>query len=253
MAEEKMPADPEMREPDRLLSAAGPAAVCAWLFFYLLLPLLVAGYGRAELGWERLPVGWQVGLTLGMPCCTLLTVMAFLRWRAGRPVDWLVLFGLAGRKDDNVLFRALLAVIIWLPWVELITGLWQAVLNQLHWSYESQQQMVALLNEVETRPLLLALLILATVVVAPVTEEIIFRRLLFEWLAPGFGRAPAVVLTSLLFGIVHWALLPAPGLILLAIGFQLGYLWRRSLRLPVIWHMLHNGIALLAYYCWDLA
>jgi membrane protease YdiL (CAAX protease family) len=89
---------------------------------------------------------------------------------------------------------------------------------------------------------------------APVGEEIFFRGIIQTglhrlWL-PRWGsmrhRWIAIVLTALLFGLMHFSVyhhIPA----LIALGIILGYVYERtgSLLVPIMLHMLFNGKTLL--------
>ena len=93
------------------------------------------------------------------------------------------------------------------------------------------------------------------VVLAPLTEEMLFRGLLLEWLQLKLGRLSAASLDAAIFALWHFRFLEHPGMIgwnatalIAAIGFICA-LWAqrtRSLRAPVATHATYNAaIALL--------
>jgi hypothetical protein len=57
----------------------------------------------------------------------------------------------------------------------------------------------------------LAVLAAYAVIVAPLAEEVLFRGLLLRALQRRFGATAAVVVSALVFGVVHWLLDPAAG------------------------------------------
>lgn len=59
-----------------------------------------------------------------------------------------------------------------------------------------------------------ALLIFSVVIMAPLVEELFFRGLLLRALQQRVGNVAAIVVSAVLFGLVHRQLLPLPGLIL---------------------------------------
>lgn len=87
------------------------------------------------------------------------------------------------------------------------------------------------------------LVLLCAVVVVPVVEEVVFRRVLLDWLRGWVHPALAVALSAVAFGVVH----VAPPLVLYAtvLGLTLGalHLWHRSLWAPVALHVVNNALA----------
>lgn len=84
--------------------------------------------------------------------------------------------------------------------------------------------------------------------IGPVFEEIFFRGYLFGALRKRWGILCAVLLSALLFSIIHFnagVLLPVFGL-----GVLLAYVYERtgSLIAPIVIHVLQNSIALTAVY-----
>lgn len=88
-----------------------------------------------------------------------------------------------------------------------------------------------------------ALLALIAVVVAPLIEELMFRRVIFGFFYPWTGRLTAFVTTSLLFACVHDAPVLWPALFILGAGMQLVYLRSRSLYPAILLHVFNNSIA----------
>ncbi len=94
-----------------------------------------------------------------------------------------------------------------------------------------------------TDPLGVVLLVLITVVLAPIIEELFFRGLLLRSVEKRFGPRWALWASSLVFAAVHLQLLQFPALLI--IGLVLGWLALRTGRLgPSIWaHAAFNGAA----------
>ncbi len=84
---------------------------------------------------------------------------------------------------------------------------------------------------------------IAVVVLAPIAEELMFRRFLFGFLAARWGTPAALIVVSLVFAAAHDSLLQFPGLFLLGIAFQLVYLHFRSLYPAILMHAYNNAIA----------
>jgi membrane protease YdiL (CAAX protease family) len=94
----------------------------------------------------------------------------------------------------------------------------------------------------------LALAAMVAVVVAPISEELLFRGFLQPALGRWTGRWLAIVLGAAFFAVAHMDLYAMPALLVL--GIALGYVYdrTRSLAAPVALHMAFNGITLLSVF-----
>lgn len=84
------------------------------------------------------------------------------------------------------------------------------------------------------------------VIAAPVTEELIFRGCLYGVLRKSSGRWPAIVVSSIVFALIHGHLPALPGLFLLAVGLALVYERCGSLWAPIAMHAAFNGLTIVA-------
>ena len=86
----------------------------------------------------------------------------------------------------------------------------------------------------------LALVVLVTVVLAPVFEELFFRGLFYPALRRRVGARAAVVLNGVIFGALHMQ--PLFMLSLVLVGIVLAYLYEKteSLAAPMLAHSLYN-------------
>jgi membrane protease YdiL (CAAX protease family) len=92
----------------------------------------------------------------------------------------------------------------------------------------------------------LALLFILAAVFAPLTEETMFRGVFFNALAPRLGVAWSIVVSSLVFSILHPQLpVGGPAIYLLGVGFSALYAIRGSLVAPMVAHAINNGATLL--------
>lgn len=95
---------------------------------------------------------------------------------------------------------------------------------------------------------LMGLIALSAIVVAPLTEEIIFRGTLYPMLSRFLGRGPAALAAALFFGLVHDTYADLPGLVVLALCFTLAYEVTGSLLVPIFMHATFNGISLVVMW-----
>jgi membrane protease YdiL (CAAX protease family) len=215
------------------------------VFFYAVFPLLARLWldldeQEMELGFGELTVNAVVQFLL---VALVAGVVASRR----RPVEWL---GLAWRPVPPIwggllIFAmgvvATLATGYFVFALDLI-GYQQWLLDRLGYASEEEamQGVVQAFAEVES-PGLLAMLCATAVVVAPVTEEILFRGYLYPVAKRFAGCWPAVIFNALLFSMVHqnaMALLP---LAFLALVLVLAYEMTGSIWAPIGIHMVFNA------------
>jgi membrane protease YdiL (CAAX protease family) len=89
-----------------------------------------------------------------------------------------------------------------------------------------------------------SLLLLA--VLAPLVEELVFRGLIYGWVAGRWGTMAAFIVSSLAFAAAHFE--PAHIVLVLPLGLLFGWMRRRtdSLLPSLVSHIVNNGFALLA-------
>jgi membrane protease YdiL (CAAX protease family) len=93
-----------------------------------------------------------------------------------------------------------------------------------------------------------ALCIIVVGIIAPVFEEFFFRGLLLNGFVNNYSIRKSIILSSLLFGLVHlnpWQFVSA-----LIIGIFLGWIYLRtkSLLLNIYFHVIFNSFSLINYY-----
>lgn len=105
-----------------------------------------------------------------------------------------------------------------------------------------QQSLMLSAGDTAYPKLYTGVMMFSVLVVAPVTEEFIFRGVLLHRWGVKWGTRPAIILTSILFGVLHSNLV---GLFVFGIVMALLYLSTRSLLVPIVAHGLNNAIASL--------
>lgn len=93
-----------------------------------------------------------------------------------------------------------------------------------------------------------ALAVLFIAIIAPVVEELFFRGVVYAAIRKRWGVAPGLVISSVLFAILHltaYTLLP-----IALIGIALAYLYEKtgSLGPPIILHALNNFLSVVLLY-----
>ena len=118
----------------------------------------------------------------------------------------------------------------------------------LHHPLSDQESIPLIRYALSTNPLVAAL---AIVVVAPASEEIIFRGLFFGAIEGRWGARVALIVSSILFAVAH--VQPEHIVPIFSVGLALGWArWKTgSLGLPMLLHMLNNGLSLILLAWFD--
>ena len=91
--------------------------------------------------------------------------------------------------------------------------------------------------------------VLAAAVIAPISEEILFRGYIYQTLKRYIGAVPSAFIGALLFAAVHNNAAGFPGLALLALALTIAFEWSGSLLVPIIMHATFNSMS-LAWGAW---
>ena len=143
-----------------------------------------------------------------------------------------------GRARWGFIGAGFAAFLISVPLLSLTGVVWLALLDWLHVPYE-RQSLVDLFANAESRWQLGALLALATVV-APITEELVFRAGIFGFLHKRVPRWLALLMPAVLFGLSHTNLASFPQLVLLGVIFSIAYERTGNIAVPMLAHALFN-------------
>lgn len=90
-------------------------------------------------------------------------------------------------------------------------------------------------------PLKTAILFLVIVIMAPIVEELVFRGVLFNLLSKNLKTLPAMIISSLFFGVLHsQTFIPTA-----IIGFLICFIYQKTgnLRYSIMAHMINNLLA----------
>ncbi len=109
---------------------------------------------------------------------------------------------------------------------------------------DSDQLIVKVFQQSKDNGLRLAI-IFSAAIVAPLTEELTYRGLIYGFAQRLTGHWPAAILCSALFSLVHVDAVASLPLFVLAVGLATAYHRSRCLWVPILMHMLFNS--------WNLA
>jgi uncharacterized protein len=146
--------------------------------------------------------------------------------------------------STSVLLSGAVTFLVSLPFLLLSANLWELVLKQFNLPTQ-RQSLIAMFANAES-PLLLTIMMLLAIVIAPLTEELVFRAGLFRFLRGRVPRWVALAGPGLIFATLHvnWSTLEgltslAP-LVVLAVMFSLAYERTGNIGTPIVAHALFN-------------
>jgi len=111
--------------------------------------------------------------------------------------------------------------------------------------YHTVPQEVVMIFSSETSLLARLYMILLAAIMAPLFEELLFRGIAFPLVARRWGLAPAVIVVSAVFAVIHFHVPSIVPLFLIAVALSLGYLYSGSLLVPMVMHGLFNTVNLV--------
>lgn len=159
-----------------------------------------------------------------------------------------IYIGKLNAKDLSsiTVFRwALIFVGVMYPFIFVISLLWNGMLTLIMYLFPEvtfpDQTAINLLQETNLS-LPLAVMIACIIVLAPLSEEFVFRAIVYRYLRTKYAFALAAGISGTFFAAIHFNVKTFP--MLLVVGVFLAYAYERtgSLKVPIAMHMLFNGI-----------
>lgn len=218
--------------------AAATFAICVSLLMSLtLLPELLRLIGAGRLK-ELSPAAIMALAALPLQVALLLSALvpAALAGKALAERLWLKAPGLRQIAIllgiEIVLFPSLLAIS------------WAAKTAIEFFKLGTDTQQLVVRQALETSGGGFAVLLASAVVIAPVAEELAFRRALFGFLQGFAGTFPAFVTSSVVFAASHCSIAQFPSLLALGLVLQWTCLRWKSVVPAIMLHSLHNAISM---------
>ena len=209
------------------------ASLAAGLALWFLLISVTASLRRSPIQLSDRDLVLNFLLTL----IIIFSVAAFLKLRG---IDIDSLGGFSRTSLKRTLSTAVVLLLAATPLILLAEALTQNAFG----SGSSRQEIVDLFNSSRTIGQRVGIIVLA-VVVAPISEEFIFRFFLYGVVRRYFGIAIGLVFNSLLFAAAHTHLPSAAPLFVLGGCFTLAYEWSGSILVSMAMHSLFNSVQLI--------
>lgn len=173
---------------------------------------------------------------------SLLLIIIIVGLVAARKVEVRQALGLV-RPEGGVLLKIIGALGIFIIVSAVVASIADAVVP----GFDLEQEQDLGLGKPNSSLQLMGLFALL-VVLAPISEELLFRGVLFAGFKRSFGFMPAAILSSSLFGLAHWQ--PNVALATAVLGWLLAYLYHKtgSLWSSIGLHSLKNAVAFVLLY-----
>jgi membrane protease YdiL (CAAX protease family) len=124
--------------------------------------------------------------------------------------------------------------------VGFVWGLCLELLRQYGFEIDLPLQDAVLLFQDASNPVAFFGLILLAVVVAPIVEESVFRAGVYRFFKGKTSMAMALLISGILFGLIHGNLQSLPGLVAVGVCLGIAYELSGSLRVAIFFHGFFN-------------
>lgn len=112
-----------------------------------------------------------------------------------------------------------------------------------YFNLNTQNPLLELISTAEIKGLIF--LFIVAVFIAPLTEEIVFRRVFYTFSRKVFGYFPSITLTAFLFAILHAGTVQFLPIFFLGIVLQYLYIHYKTLYPCILLHMIHNSFMMI--------
>jgi membrane protease YdiL (CAAX protease family) len=232
-ARRSLPTDGTVVAPPPRTFGLPEAFLAAALILFLLLNI-VTSFGRSSpvhLNGRDLVANFLLSLFVVFLIATVLKL---------RGIDIDGLAGFSRTTVKRAISTAIVLLVAAAPLILVAEGLTQTFLG----GESSKQEIVDLFNNSGTIQERVMIIVLA-VVVAPISEEFIFRFLIYGVLRRYFGIAVGLIFNAMLFAAAHTHLPSAAPLFVLGACFTLAYEWSGSILVSMAMHTLFNSAQLI--------
>lgn len=143
----------------------------------------------------------------------------------------------------KALCQGVLAFVMAMPIIWVCNKAWVFLLSKLHALgidiTAEPQNLVEVIAETNSMLPTLLMGVLA-VCIAPITEEVVFRGIIYRYFKGRVESTPALLLSALLFACMHFNLLSFLPLFLLGVILGLSYEWSGNIGVPIAFHAFFN-------------
>ncbi len=165
-------------------------------------------------------------------------------WRSGRrAISWRVGFAHSRASVGEDIVKGVVAYVATIPILLFYAALYHM---WLQWTgHETEpQDVVRIFAEMESGFMFYYFIGLA-LVIAPWAEELLFRGVLLPALGRRLGIGGAIMLSSVLFAVMHFHVPSLVPLFVFSVALSLAYIYTESIIVPIVMHALFNTVSLM--------
>lgn len=212
-------------------------------FFTACVVLFFLSTGAASFGRESQRVTLDtLELSAALYAAVSLFLIGFL---VMRNMNLTEAFGLEAWRAKKIAVPVVLAILVAVPPIYAVQ--WFVYANFADAS--APQPIVTFLLENKGVRERVAVAVIA-LIAAPITEELVFRGCLYGVLRQLGGRWLAIILSAVVFALIHGHAASIPGLLILAVALALIYEATGTLWAPLALHTVFNVMSLVGTLCW---
>ncbi|MFA6100847.1 MAG: CPBP family intramembrane glutamic endopeptidase [Victivallaceae bacterium] len=227
---------------EKYLNRGFIAGISLLFLFYMFIPALLSGSHRLLAGLNEMPKSLMILIVCFPPPLLSLAALLIIFKFTDRRKSLFEKLGLNKWHLSN--FWICVAVCVFMLGISAVTTInFKKILDFFEITCRPPAFLTLALSCDTTGFILLSI---AAAIIAPVSEEILFRRVIYGFVAARIGIVGSIIFTSLLFAMIHDSFAQFPALFLLGVAFQLTYLHFHSLYPAIVLHFLNNAAAVCA-------
>lgn len=184
---------------------------------------------------SSLTAGWMIGMKLFIPYViqSALGLLFLFLWSPSLPNKAIRLFQKTSISVSNIK-KTFFLFGVTTVWIIFLQGAAQFFLGP----QKSQEALRSLIQIAGNKSLFI--MGFTIVIIAPIFEEFIFRGILFSWFMQRYRLIVSVVLSSFLFGLLHWDPVASPIIMVLGIALAMAYRITGNIWVSIGIHALWN-------------
>ena len=188
------------------------------------------------------------------PIGRLIAIVFIQVWSVAYPLALARRYGWRPRfsiRPRRIVIEVLIAVlIVGALWASLAAGytIWSELFGEPPYRTNPLENVSQTAN-----PIFLLLIVVCAAGVAPLTEEVLFRGMVYRAFCRSTTRVIALMTQAVVFGLFHWSYGPAHVVAtgIMGLALALVYDFRKTLLTPIFCHGLHNAtIAVFVLMAW---
>jgi len=212
--------------------------------YSVVVALASASQGLADSQSDRFLLLSVVVQTVLLHGAGVLAVVLLMRTRR---LSWRQTFGLDARTVGKNVLQGVIFYLAAMPLVAVAGVLYRLFLVAVKYEVEPQGVVKILLDPAHS-PWLQGYLVVLALAVAPIAEELLFRGVAFPVLMKHANARLALCCVSILFACAHFHVPSVVPLFVLAAAFAAAYAYSDSILVPMVMHVLFNGVSLAVVF-----